>query len=102
VRIYDPGRERKADVGDAIDRFQTRTVIVFDCHIARSQVAHLPRKVTDPPRRFRLRLAGCGGAARDDKTAVAAALEGQEVFALDQDLETDFAALEVPGELPDQ
>ena len=81
--------EREADVGDAAGGLQPGLVVFLELHTPGAQVRHLRGKVTHPPGGLGLRLARAGRAAGDDETAVAAAAEGQEVVALDQDLEPD-------------
>jgi hypothetical protein len=79
-----------------VDGLQARLVVFLDVDAARAQFGHLGGQVVHPPGGLGLRLARPGGAPRDDEPAIAPARERQEVLALDQDLEPDPVAVELP------
>jgi len=95
-RIHEPRRQCKADVGDTIDGLQTGLVVVDHVDAARTQLGDLGCYVGDTPARLRL-LFGAGGAGScEDKSTVTAAPEGHEIVVLDQHVEPDPVAVELP------
>jgi hypothetical protein len=95
VRVDEPGRQREADVGDAVDGAQLGQVLELDA--SGPQPGDLAGQVLHPPGRLGHRLAGPGGALGDHQPAVAATGEGEELGVLQQDLQAEGVAVEAAG-----
>jgi hypothetical protein len=94
-----PGHQREAQVRDPVDRLQTRHVVLLDLDTARPQLGEFSGQVVHPPAGLSLLVSRARGALSDRQLAVPAALVGDLLVTLVQNLEAELAGIELLGRL---